>query len=98
MRSIVTNIQLCEFEIIKIAYFVLSRLKLHHICFVIVKLSVDTFWNDVSNWIAAKFRINFRTNHFQKLFVFKIMVLYQFINGSFYFVQDLFVHFYVQGV
>jgi len=51
---------------------------LHLICDCII---VEKFWNDVSKWIAAKFRTNFRLNKFNKLFGFQDnSTFYQFIN------------------
>jgi len=71
MRSIVTNIQLCGFEIIEsklcVFCFKLPETLFHLFCDCKI---LDKFWNDVCDWIAAKFRIDFQLNNFQELFGF----------------------------
>jgi len=71
-RSIVTNIQLHGFEIIEsdscLSCSKSSENILRLFCDCII---VEKFWNVVSDWIAAKFRNNFRYNKFHKLFRFQ---------------------------
>jgi len=81
-RSIVTNIQLHGFEIIErnLCLFCSKSPEnlLHLFCDCAI---VEKFWNDVSDRIAAKYRINFRSNKFHKLFGFQDnSTFYQFIN------------------
>ena len=82
LSSIVTNVQ---FYGIDISSNVLCMLCLEesetltHL-FYICKI-VDAFWNDISDWIVARFRINIPSNNFHKLFGFLAQYFsYQLVN------------------
>jgi len=70
-------------------YFVLNHQKIYYICFVIV--IVEKFWNDISDWIAAKYRINFRLNKSHKLLGFQDIVHFISLLMNYFGVQDFYL-------
>ena len=71
LRSIVTKIQLCVLDITSDNLCTFCREEpetlIHLFCDCKI---VDAFWNDVFDWILARFRINVPSNNFHKLFGF----------------------------
>ena len=87
LSSIVTNVQFYGIDISSNVLCMLcleeSETLTHLFC--ICKI-VDAFWNDISDWIVARFRINIPSNNFHKLFGF----LAQYFSYQFGFLAQYF--------
>ena len=82
LRSIVTNVQLYVLNIASDNLYRFCREKpetsIHLFCNCKI---VDAFWNNVFDWILARFCINISLNNFHKLFGFHSQYVYdQLVN------------------